>query len=222
MTALDFIIQDNAIIVAMDTLSLRATDNELHKMVTKFFPLPHMNCLICGTGNMGAIIDWFAWVENNIVANGIYQLNELTQQTIKVFMDEHNGINLCTIYQFGLHELDRKFHGYAYRSTNDFKSEEIEQGIGVKPPDAFLTQEGHLDLTSFTSETSSFEEILCNIMLQQKEYDDSLDKSKRLGIGGIVQIVIMCRDNIVIRNYKYFDDFDDAHNQILNNLNNCG
>lgn len=220
LTALDFIIQDNAVIVAMDTLSLRTRDKKPHKMVTKFFPLPHMNCLICGTGNMGAIIDWFAWVEKNIVANGIYQLNVLTQQVIKGFMDEHNGENSCTIYQFGLHELDKKFHGYAYRSVNDFKSEEIAQGIGVKPPDAFLTHEGHIDLTPYAPEGSSIEEIFSNIMQRQKEYDDALDTSERLGIGGMVQVVILSQDNIVIKNYKYFDDFEDTHIQILNNLSN--
>lgn len=219
MTALDFIINDDAVVVAMDTLSLRAIDKLPYKMITKFFPLPHMNCLICGTGNMGAIIDWFAWVEKNIVANGIYQLNKLTQQVIGNFMNEHNGDNLCTIYQFGLHEIDGKFHGYAYRSTNDFQSEEIKHGVGVKPPDAFITADGTLSLDKYAPEGISIEEILSNIMHRQKEYDETLDVSERLGIGGIIQIVILTKDNIIIKNYKYFDDFENTYNQILENLN---
>lgn len=135
-------------------------------------------------------------------------------------MDAHNGDNPCTIYQFGLHELNKKFHGYAYRSTNDFKSEELAQGsICVKPPDAFLTQGGNMNLTPYGSEGSSIEEILFNITRQQKQYDDALAISKRLGIGGIIQVIVLSQDNIVIKNYKHFDDLGDTHIQILNNLN---
>ena len=168
---------------------------------------------------MGAIIDWFAWVEKNIVANGIYQLNELTQQVIKGFMDEHNGDNSCTIYQFGLHEVDKNFYGYAYRATNDFKSEEIKKGaICVKPGDAFVTQEGYVDITPYCPEGSSIEEKLFNIMHRQKEHDDALDTSEQLGIGGIVQVIYLSQDSIVIKNFKHFDDFEDTFIQILNNL----
>ena len=147
MTALNFVLSEDTVIISMDTLSSRAVDHGPHKFVSKIFPLPHMNCVICGTGNMGAILDWFCFVEKNIVANGIYQLDLLTSQTIIPFMDDHNGENSCTIYQFGLHETDNKFHGYAYRSTNKFSSEEIICGIGIKPPDAFKTAEGELDLS---------------------------------------------------------------------------
>lgn len=217
MTALDFVIQDDAVVVAMDTLSLRAVDHKPYKMVTKFMPIPHMNSLICGTGNMGAVIDWFSWVEKNVIANGIYQLDRITRQVIKEFMQEHNGDNLCTIYQFGLHELDGKFHGYAYRSTDDFEGEEIH-GLRVKPPDAFLSPDGTVDLSPYAPEGATIQEILKNIMHRQKEYDDSLNVEDRLGIGGIIQIVILSKDRIVIENYEYFDDFESTHIEMLKNL----
>lgn len=220
MTALDFLIQDDIVVVAMDTLSLRAIDHKPHKMVTKFMPIPHMNSLICGTGNMGAIIDWFSWVEKNVIANGIYQLDRITQQVIKEFMRKHNGDNSCTIYQFGLHELDGKFHGYAYRSANEFKSEELLQGIAVKPSEAFLTSDGTIDLSPYISEELPIQEVFSNIMQRQKEYDDKLKIGDRLGIGGIIQIVILSKDIITIRNYKYFDDFESTHIEMLNNLKN--
>lgn len=217
LTALIYIIQDDSVVVSMDTLSLREKDKKPHKMLTKFLPLPHMNCLICGTGNAGAVIDWFAWVEKNIVANGIDILNKLTQQVIKGFMEEHNGGHLCTIYQFGLHEIDEKFYGFAYRSTNDFKCEELKKAvICVKPVDAFGSEEGYVDLTPCCLEDSPLEEILCNIMRRQKGYDDALDISERLGIGGMIQVVYMSQDCIVIKNLERFEDFEETYIQILN------
>lgn len=218
MTALNFILQDDGVIISMDTLALSAGNKAPFKFVTKFFPLPHMNCIICGTGNMQAIIDWFGWVQKNIVANGIYQLNELSKKAMYDFMKDINGDNFCTIYQFGLHEIDNKFHGYAYRSKNNFQSEELEQGIGVKPTDAFKTVNGGVDLSPYMPEGASVEEILINIMERQKEYDSCLGIDERLGIGGIVQIVYLGRDSIAIKNYKYFDDFEATYDEILSNL----
>lgn len=219
MTALNFILSDESVIISMDTLSLNALTHKPHKYVTKFLPLPHMNCVICGTGNMGAIIDWFSFVEKNIVANGIYQLNLLTQQVICDFMNEHNGENSCTIYQFGLHEIDNKFYGYAYRSTNEFNSEEINKGIGVKPPDAFINKSGELDFNDINTNNSSIDDLLYEIMLKQKIYDDTRNENDRLGIGGIVQVLYLTKDNIVIKNYKYFDDYEEKHTQMLDALN---
>ena len=76
-----------------------------------------------------------------------------------------------------------------------------------------------MNLTPYGSEGSSIEEILFNITRQQKQYDDALAISKRLGIGGIIQVIVLSQDNIVIKNYKHFDDLGDTHIQILNNLN---
>ena len=218
MTALNFILRDEGVIISMDTLALSAKNKAPFKFVTKFFSLPHMNCIICGTGNMQAIIDWFGWVQKNIVANGIYQLNELSKKSMYDFMKDINGDNFCTIYQFGLHEVDNKFHGYAYRSKSKFQSEEIKQGIGVKPPDAFMTMDGSMDLAPYMPDGASVEDILINIMEQQKEYDSFLPIAERLGIGGIIQIVYISKDSIIIKNYKYFDDFESTHEEILSNL----
>jgi len=218
MTALNFILQDDGVIISMDTLALSAENKAPFKFVTKFFPLPHMNCIICGTGNMQAIIDWFGWVQKNIVANGIYQLDELSKKALRDFMKNANSDNFCTIYQFGLHEIDNKFHGFAYRSTNNYESEEIKQGIGVKPADAFKTVDSGTDLSPYMPAGASVEEFLTRIMKQQKEYDSLLGVEERLGIGGIIQIVYLNRDSMVIKNHKYFDDFDATHEEILSNL----
>jgi len=65
---------------------------------------------------------------------------------------------------------------------NNFESEEIKQGIGVKPTDAFETKNGEIDLSSYMPEGASIEEILINIIERQKEYNSSLDIVERLGI----------------------------------------
>jgi hypothetical protein len=218
MTALNFMLHEDGVIIAMDTLSLLARNKKPFKFVSKMFLLPHMQCVICGTGNMGAIIDWYSFVQKNILSNGIYQLNELSKKAIPQFMKEHNEDNSCTIYQFGLHELDDKFHGFAYRSTNNFQSEEIQYGFGIKPPDAFKDENGMIDFDTISSLSTKPEEVLAAVMRIQKDYDDKLDIDKRLGIGGKIEILYLSRDSMVIRNYDVFDDYDEIYGQMLEGL----
>lgn len=172
MTALNFMLSEEVAIISMDTLSLRANDHKPYKFVSKIFPLPHMDCVICGTGNLEAIINWFSFVNKNVIANGIHQLDLLTRQSIVSFMAEHNGNNSCTIYQFGLNEIDDKFHGFAYRSSRGFSGEEIDYGLGVKPQDAFRIPDGQFDQSKISGESA--EEILANIMHQQKASTKSI------------------------------------------------
>lgn len=218
MTALNFMLHEEGAIIAMDTLSLLARNKKSFKFVSKMFLLPHMQCVICGTGNMVAIIDWFAFVQKNILSNGIYQLNELSKEVMPQFMKEHNEDNSCTIYQFGLHELDNKFHGFAYRSTNNFQSEEIQHGFGIKPPDAFKDENDVIDFDTISSLSTRPEEVLAAVMRIQKDYDDKLDIDRRLGIGGKIEILYLSRDSMVMRNYDVFDDYDETYGQMLEGL----
>jgi hypothetical protein len=101
MSALIYFLQENQVVLAMDTLSSARAESELKpfKYVSKIFPLPHMNSVICGTGEFFPILKWFEFVESSIVANGIVYLNRLTELSIKEFMKNENPSNsLTTIY----------------------------------------------------------------------------------------------------------------------------
>lgn len=219
MTALNYLLTPEGIALSMDTLVIDSKDKIPIKMVTKFIVIPNINCIICGTGNFNAIVDWFAWVQKNIICVGIYQLNKLTAQVLPDFMKKYNGNNVCTIYQFGLDEIDKKFHGYVYRSTDKFISEEIQYGLSVKPYDAFSVTDGMLNIEEHISYDDGIEEIFYKLMQIQKEYDYSLEVNERVGIGGMVEVVILKKDYISIRNYKYFDDYEDTYKKMILNFN---
>lgn len=219
MTALNYVLTDNEVILAMDTLVTKNFDKTPYKMATKFVPIPHMNCILCGTGNFEAIVDWFSFIQKNIVGNGIYQLNKLTQQALPKFMEEHNDNFSTTIYQFGLDEVEDIFKGYAYRSTSNFQSEELKKAIGIKPSDGFMDS-GNINLSSYISENDTVDEILTKIMYKQKEYDENLKVEERVGIGGIIQIVNLRKNSFSINNYKYFDDYEQTYKEILAQLYN--
>jgi hypothetical protein len=218
MSALIYILNENQVIIAMDTLSSINTKTGLkpYKFLSKIFPLMHMNCVVCGTGNFDPILKWFEFVESSFVANGIVYLNRLTELSIKEFMKNENPSNsFTTIYQFGLSEEDCKFYGYAYRSTNDYLSEKLEYTIGIKPQDVFGTDE---DLSRFL-EANTKQDILVSLMLKLKEYDDKLDNinPNKVGIGGHMEVCMLKENSLHIERQDIFPDSASVYKKILAN-----
>lgn len=216
MSALNAILTKDSVILAMDTQVTEQGTGRPIKTVTKFLPLPHMNCIVCGTGSLELILKWFSFIENRIISNGIYQLDKITNNYLNdIIGDVDYG---CTIYQFGLHEIDKTFHGYVYRKDNNYISESLEYGLICKPKDAFIEENGVLNLNKFFDvPNQSYDELLFKIMLEQKEYDDSLPYDKQVGIGGIMQIVYLTSEQYIIKNYKYFDDYEEKYKIMTNN-----
>lgn len=113
MSALNFILTEEQVIISMDTLVINQPSGQPVKTVTKLLPVPHMNRIVCGTRNLKSIINWFSFIENKIIANGIYQLDKITDANLNDIIGEE--MCSCTIYKFGLNEIDNKFYGYVYR-----------------------------------------------------------------------------------------------------------
>lgn len=222
MSALNFITDPNFIIVTTDTLSLSYKTKKAYKFLDKAFLFPQMNCIISGTGNFKAILYWVNFIREYTYANGIYQLDLIAQQALQEQMQGQklDDTITATIYQFGLSEIDNNFHSYAYRSTNNFISEPLEYGLGLKPQDAFDTKEKINDVFSNfdSSSIEATEQSLINIMLQQKAYDDELPSDERLGIGGRIQYLLLTREACISKAIFTFEDFEEDLKTIAENL----
>ncbi|MPN28603.1 hypothetical protein SDC9_176045 [bioreactor metagenome] len=165
---------------------------------------------------MTAILKWFEFIQTNIVANGIYQLDRLTKKNIMSFMSKENPTNeSTTLYQFGIHEIDNKIYGYAYRSTNDYSSEQLPYSIGVKPTGPFETDDNLFDFLSGLLG----EEALQKVMLKLKEYDDQLETQNtyKVGIGGLLEVCVFEKYSLDIKIYDIFPDYRSVHEEILKN-----
>ena len=216
MSALVYILQEDKVVLAMDTLSSKYTETGLKpfKFLSKIFPLMHMNSILCGTGNFQPILKWFEYIESSIVANGIFQLNRLTELSINAFMEIENATEEpTTLYQFGLSEIDGKFYGYAYRSTNNYASEELQYSIGVKPQDAFNSIE---ELSEYIQGNID-QDVLASLLLKLKEYDDNLGDMHpdKVGIGGQMEICILQKNSLQIVRQDIFSDCESIYQEIL-------
>lgn len=62
MSALICYATESEIILAMDTLAVCDPIGPPISFTTKFYPIPHLNAVICGTGLGRFVADWFAQV----------------------------------------------------------------------------------------------------------------------------------------------------------------
>ena len=75
MSALIFYTTHTDIIIAMDTLAVCDQSGTPLLFTTKFYPVPHLRGVICGTGIGQFIIDWFVRVNTTMVVDDIPQLD---------------------------------------------------------------------------------------------------------------------------------------------------
>lgn len=217
MTALIYFLHPDYIILATDSLAT-TEDSSPIRFVTKIMPLPHIKSVICGTGSFELIIDWFSFIQKHIIAKDIHLIDKLAPEYIRNIYysyPKENQIN-STIYQFGYDIKEMKFVGYAYRSTDNFNSEKLIYGIGIKPPD--VMEDAELILWK---ENDIYKKII-NLIIKQKEIENKKDSKDKVGIGGAIYIFQMVNNYNFFCETYIFDDFESTYNEMLNTIKNSG
>jgi len=217
MSALDFILTEKSIIVATDTLT-RDVDGGVFTFVTKVFPLPHLKSVICGTGSLDLLIDWFVFVQKQVIGKDIYIINKLAPVELSKiysrYKDKLGSKNTSTIYHFGYSINEEKFVGFAYRSSNNFISEKLPYGTGLKPYGK--------EIEEFAIKQVNEKGIkgIIEIMKKQKNIDDNKELKESVGIGGAIHILLLTKEMQFIWECYTFSDYNDMFNEGIKNLQN--
>lgn len=215
MTALNFLLEPNRVCIAMDTLSLIAGSNQPFMYTSKIYPLPHLDGVMCGTGFMQLALNWFSFIQSRIIVRDIPHMDMYTKDgllsVVQELSQEHqldqiDQSKMGTIYHFGYCWDERRYRGFAYRSSNAFESEEIPYGLGIKP--------ANVEIEDFASLPQSF----INIMRKQKEQDDNLPVEARVGIGGEIHFFVMTPNQMSLSVCYQFNDYEKRYSDILKNL----
>jgi hypothetical protein len=215
MTVLNFAITQDGVFVVMDTLV--TCDNGPAFFTSKATPVPHLNGLICGTGFQRFFHLWSLRVLGGIVSLDISHLDQYATENLREVWDElpdeQRRAGTSTIYHFGYDRCDDEFVGYAYRSTNDFESEQLPCGIATKPP--YL---GNLPLVGFPDD-------FVEVCRAQRTEQDQIASEDRVYMGGQVTAYTMQRNQrregtvwYGIETAHEFEDFDEMYVACLDNL----
>ena len=188
MTALNWVLLDKLVVIAMDSMAHHIAEGEfrIQGFWTKLFPLPHLKGVMVTTGLMQIGLDWFRVIQENLLAQDLLFVDRLAPEQLRAiaakYADEYTGTT--TVYDFGVDPVRKKMLGLAYRSTNQFASERLPFGFALKPGDreAFLRVEGLVNAHGpFAG--------LSEVMQIQKTNDDALPPGERVGIGGEIHML---------------------------------
>jgi hypothetical protein len=178
VTALNFYLQETQVLIVADTLVTNASFAPAF-FTTKIHPVPHWNGLICGTGDLGLILEWHRQALGNLLARDISHLDEYVPECLRRLREGRStdtaSEGTSTIYHFGLDEIEDRFVGFAYRSTNNFQSERLRYGLSFKPP--FDIGERKLE---------EFPRDFVKMCLDQRIAQENLPIEQRVFIGGHV------------------------------------
>lgn len=208
MSSLIFYTQSDVAVVATDTLAV-SHDGSPFSFCTKAGYIPHLKTIIAGTGVGGFSNKWLLDASTRMVLRGIHNLDCHTQKGLKVLWENYKkeysltDKETTTVYQFGISEENGEIISFAYRSTNDFQSEPLQFGTGVKP--ACTVLEGNLI------------DIIPDMMAEQRKNESEKPDSERVYIGGEIIALVLTKDGCNHINIGKFDDFYADENTIFNN-----
>ena len=111
----------------------------------------------------------------------------------------------ATVYHFGFSETSDLIHSFAYRSANDFASERLGYGLGMKPE--FPAPDGYQLPNDFKS-----------MMDQQRSIQASKPKSETVYVGGEIQIHHLVPEGIQVYTLDRFEEFESDEAAIYQNF----
>jgi hypothetical protein len=211
MSSLIFVTEEEQVLTATDTLAT-STAGEPFLFTTKAFIVPHLKMIMCGTGAGGFLGKWFIEVNDRLVVRGIDNLDYHTPDVLKSIWQRYKReISFpdkltTTVYHFGFSEEDGIIHSYAYRSVNNFVSESLSYGIGIKPE-------------ATIPENLQFPQDIKKIMDEQRFLQQSRAKDEGIFIGGKIQIHHLMRSGFSVYVLDQFEDFALTEQRIFDNFN---
>ena len=221
MTALNFVLTPDAVHLVMDTLAMSGDQSGPKGFLSKIYPMPHLDGVVCGTGFQQPITEWCYTVQSSMLVADMVELDQYAPECLPAIFERHRqdtdipGLTV-TLYHFGYSSALERFVGYAYRSENDFASEMFPaEVIAVKPGIPSIP------------EIKTVPDDLVAVVELQKEHDDSRPVDERVWIGGDIHYFWMEKNpesedgrpiHMILHRCHRFPDYDDMLIEMRENL----
>jgi len=165
--------------------------------------------IVTGTGHGGLVAEWMYFVRSEIIVRDIDHLDEYVPEVLRDISLKFPelGHYTATIYHFGYSNNRDRYVGYAYRSTKNWQSEELQEGLGIKPQ-VSVNLENNFKLP----------DKFIEIIKLQRECDLKLPIEEQVGIGGDVHFVHMINGEFHIYRCFRFPTYENDYESMCNNL----
>ncbi len=207
MSSLIFFTDKDQVLVATDTLGV-SSDGKPFLLTSKAIHIPHLKTIIAGTGIGGFSHEWAMYVNNRMVVRGIHNLDYHTPKMLLELWNQYREKTsitesfTTTVYQFGISEETQQVVSFAYRSTNNFMSEELQYGVAVKPECRIPNPDVLID-------------SIPSMMQEQRDRQSRLPKDKRVYIGGEIYALHLTISGCTSFKLFEFPDFSDQMAQMF-------
>jgi len=187
--------------------SLDGSPNLFH---SKIFPLPHLNVVLCGTGVLQVVLDWYVFIQSQVLATNIHDLDNVAPTVLSELLKRYEnqlpeGQGRVTIYHFGYDERAGRMRAFVYRSTSGFVSEVLPEGAIAKPGRESLLK---LWAEKF-AQTGDAIDAFIDVMEQQRRMIES-GELEPVPIGGEIHALIAMPDfQTMWRCHQFGDHADD-------------
>jgi hypothetical protein len=213
VTALVFVLDQESVVIGMDTLAIRARDKSPYLYASKILCLPHIGAVVCGTGSQRLPLSWFVDLETKVLARDIDYVNEIAPECLLSLWTDLAEPGTSTIYHFGYSPREDAYVGFAFRSTHDFAAERLEYGIGVKPPSGEL-----IAVAMDRVGELGIHDAIVSLIETARTVDDELPLSERVGIGGEVHLLTLTAGRQFGWATRPWSDFDTTFGAMLSAL----
>ena len=207
MTALNFLVEPQRVLIAMDTLSVDYETKRPHLFCSKMFLLPHLGGVMCGTGAFPIIMDWFVAIQSQMLVKDMVHLDQFTPSLLGSIAAKHSlpdGVT-ATVYHFGYSKDAGEYAAFAYRSTSAFVSEPLGHGLGIKP---------RIEAEPF----SQLPEGFIRLVHRQRDQDRAAPIAEQVGIGGEIQFLVMTPGIFQLSNCHRYENYEAQYAEMLRNV----
>ena len=210
MSSLIFYTEPSQALIVTDTLAV-SHGGEPFLFTSKALYLPHLRTVIAGTGIGRFADDWFRRINSGLLVRGIENLDHHAPRALRkmwaAFQDEDSELRgrTTTIYHFGISEDSGEVVGFANRSANDFESQRLEHGFGVKPPCTI-------------PDGNNLSELIPIILEEQRSSEQQRPVSERIHIGGEAIAIHLTPHACTFSRIHLFADFEDQMRRAMGQL----
>jgi hypothetical protein len=210
-TALNGFVTPSGISLATDTLASGGNDKTPHMFVSKFFLLPHLGVLLCGTGVFQLIRDWFVDLESSLIARDFDHVSRFAPSLLRALSEkltsQHQQPVTATIYHFGYSVAMSSHVGLAFDSKQGYEPRVIKDSFFMKPKLE--------ELPTAPTNADELPSWYADLMERQRADDLAKPFADRVGIGGEIHMAQINRTTLTVSTIHRFASYESDYEAMI-------
>jgi len=220
MTGLFYILNEDSVIIGMDSLviqkNIETEEKTPWKFETKVLPLMHLKSVLCGVGNMDFFMKWFVEMNNCVIGCDIDILEKVARGKYEEFVKKIPCEFGATVYHFGYSIKEDRMKGFVL-DTKKPHIEVIPYSQWAQPTAIMKNIEKVKEIKencTIDGKTNGIK-YAYEMLLEMKEIEDKKGDTSKIYIGGEMHFIGIEKQFQFHAFVVPFPDYLKQYNEIL-------